>query len=147
MAVEADDFASRLSQHAQAWGAVWQAIDDSSGDLDLPVVAGIRRGFRRYRLSWQGIPLVLRASLSEEQLEVQRGSVMLLIVGGLGGLASVLWPLYPGILAVVPLGLVLAVGAWILVVARLRSSGLEEFLDELEKSASGNEPAADDVVS
>ena len=104
LAIEAGVFERRLSEHAEAWGAVWQAIDASSGDLDLPVVAGIRRGFRRYRLTWQSTPLVLRALQTEEQLTIQRGSLMLLVVGGLGGVASVLWPFYPGLLAVVPLG-------------------------------------------
>ena len=38
------------------------------------------------------------------------------------------WPLFPQLLPVAPLGAVLAVGGWFLVLPRLRGHGPEEFL-------------------
>jgi hypothetical protein len=60
---------------------------------------------------------------------VQGNAVAFLVLGALGATAAVLWPFVPALLTLVPLGLVLALGSWYLVVVRLRNSGVEEFLD------------------
>ena len=55
---------------------------------------------------------------------------------GFGGISAVLWPLFPErLLPFVPLGLVMAIGAWLLIVSRLRSAGPQDFLDTVAELA------------
>jgi hypothetical protein len=54
--------------------------------------------------------------------------VVVLIFGGAGGLIVALWPFFPGLMPLLPVAVVLALAAWLLVVARLRSSNPGDFL-------------------
>ena len=66
---------------------------------------------------------------------------MVLLLSLAGAVVAVLWPFFPRLLAVAPLGVALAVGGWLLVVSRLTTSGPEEFLAQLAAEAEGNPPA------
>jgi hypothetical protein len=127
-----------LARAAQRWGAeLAPAEAGATADLHLvlPVVAGLRRGIARARLSALpadgGCRLILR--IDEVDLRVQKPAVVVLAIAAAGGVAAFLWPFVPGILPLVPLALVLAVAGWLLVVARLHASGPEEFLAEIER--------------
>jgi hypothetical protein len=49
--------------------------------------------------------------------------------GALGCAGVVLWPFFPRLLPLAPVGFLMAVATWLMVVARLRNSGIEEFLE------------------
>ncbi|MGB5813778.1 MAG: hypothetical protein WBI27_01110 [Thermoanaerobaculia bacterium] len=66
--------------------------------------------------------------VEESHQSVNRPAFFILLLGALGAGATILWPLYPPLLSFAPVGVVLAVAAWLLVASRLRSSGPEDFL-------------------
>lgn len=118
-----------LRQTAEDWGAELQP-GGSGGKLHLPVVAGIRRGLVSGPVEVQkaegGSRLVFRPEASVYY--VQTAAVMILILSVLGAMLTVLWPFYPKLIALAPLGAIIALGGWFLVVSRLRTSGPDEFL-------------------
>ena len=64
-------------------------------------------------------------------------AVAILVLASLGGLLTVLWPFYPRLLAAAPLGAVIALSGWFLVVSRLRTSGPDDFLAQVVAEADG----------
>lgn len=72
---------------------------------------------------------VLHFAVEESQQAVNRPAFVVLLLGALGAGAATLWPLFPPLLAFAPVGLVLAVAAWLLVASRLRTSGPEDFFE------------------
>jgi len=64
----------------------------------------------------------------ESHQSVNRPAFFILLLGALGAGATILWPLYPPLLGFAPVGVVLALAAWLLVASRLRTSGPEDFL-------------------
>ncbi|HEV7516928.1 MAG TPA: hypothetical protein VGR07_11560 [Thermoanaerobaculia bacterium] len=107
--------------------------------LRLPVLAGLRQGFLDGELTAEPVPGGARLSFRVEGSEyrLRTTAVSCLVVGGIGGLALILWPLYPPLLRLAPLGVVLALAAWFLVLSRLRVSGPEEFLDMVSAISGG----------
>lgn len=67
--------------------------------------------------------------VEETEYHLHRPAVAVLVVGAAGALIGLLWPLYPPLLALAPMGALLTFVAWLLVVSRLRSSGPIEFLE------------------
>jgi hypothetical protein len=65
------------------------------------------------------------------QWTVNRTAVGILLSGALGGVVLILLPFFPQLLQLMPIAVMLSLAAWFLVVSRLRSSGLEEFLADL----------------
>jgi hypothetical protein len=118
-----------IQEAAGLWGADWQP-SGLGGSLTLPVVQGLRRGFLQASLKLiaedEGCSLEL--SIDHTELTLNRSAVAILVLGGLGGLSLVFWPLSPMILGLAPIGAVLAVVAWLMVVSRLRNSGVDDFL-------------------
>jgi hypothetical protein len=119
---------------AADWGA-----ELTGSTLRLPVLAGLRHGLLEGELAAEPVPggsrLILRVARSEYRLRA--GAVSLLVLGGLGGSVLVLWPFYPRLLRLAPLGVVLALAAWFVVLSRLRVSGPEEFLETVAAVAGG----------
>jgi hypothetical protein len=128
---------------ARDWGGELQ-LADGGGQLRLPVIAGIRRGTISGRLAVEALDGGSRLSfIPEESLYyVHTPAVAVLLMSALGALLLVAWPIYPRLLPVAPLGAVLALGGWFLVVSRLRSSGPEEFLDSVAALAAQDAAAA-----
>jgi len=157
--------AAAVAPAAGKWGADWipgdstgsggSPPDEAAGRLRLPVAAGIRRGVLDGEL-W----LAASASGSAEAPEGEdipagpatrvefrpRDSVyfvdtkiaVVLTISALGGLLVVVWPFLPPseeLAQIVPLGVVLALAGWLLVVSRLENRGVEEFLDLLALEA------------
>jgi len=120
---------SAVSRTAEDWGAEFQR-DGSGGRLNLPVVAGIRRGLVtgavEIRPAAEGSRVVFRPETSIYY--VQTAAVMILLVAVAGALLTLAWPFFPELLPVAPFGALLALGGWFLVVSRLRTSGPDEFL-------------------
>jgi hypothetical protein len=133
-----------LAGAARDWGAEWSPAGDG-GRLVLPVVFGLRRGFATGTVAVEpaegGSRLVW--TLEESRLAVHRSSVVVLSLAAVPALGALAWPFFPPLLALAPLGAVLGFLAWWLVVARLRSSGPEDFLALVGEAAEGGdrEPA------
>ena len=118
-----------VSQASEMWGAEWRP-GSTGGRLRLPIVQGIRYGIVTGELSVEAEGPGTRLLLEVEDISyaLNRSSVAVLILGALGGLTVVLWPLSPKILQLAPIGAVLALVAWLLVVSRIRNSDADDFL-------------------
>ncbi len=129
VALVPDAARAALAEAARDWGAEWTPAGDG-GRLELPVVFGLRRGVVTGRVTVEpaagGSHLVW--TLEESRLAVHRSSVVVLSLAAVPALGTLAWPFFPPLLALAPLGAVLGFLAWWLVVARLRSSGPEDFL-------------------
>ncbi|MDX1644218.1 MAG: hypothetical protein R3244_07670 [Thermoanaerobaculia bacterium] len=128
--------------------AMEEAIDagfaessDREGRLLVPVRAGIRAGV--VEVDWSAEPLAegtrLRLEVIEEVFRTSTAAVSILAIGAAGGIMTVVWPLHPDLLGLAPLGALLALLAWLLVVSRLRSYGPEDFLSTVADLASEEE--------
>ena len=119
----------RARAAAEAWGAT---VSPSDGGLriELPAQAGVRSGVLRGLLTVTrtGGGSLVTFRIDESRWAVHRPAVVILAFGAVGALATIVWPLWPPLLAFAPVAVVLAIAAWLLVVARLRSSGAEEYL-------------------
>jgi hypothetical protein len=129
---------------ASDWGAELAppAAPGSSGRLRLPVTAGLRRGFLEGELVAEALTDGIDGSrlsfrVEKSEYTVRPGPVAVLLLGALGGLTLVVWPLYPPLLHLAPLGIVLALGAWFIVLSRLRVSGPDEFLEMVSAVSAG----------
>ena len=123
------DAMQSVATAAELWGASWSP-GSTSGTLLLPVVRGLRRGVERCHVSVSraGSGSELELTVEDSRLEVNRAAAVVLLFGGLGGLIVALWPFFPGLMPLLPVAVVLPLAAWLLVVARLRSSYPEDFL-------------------
>lgn len=121
-----------VEEAAEIWGAAWQP-EGQGGRLDLPVVQGLRQGVLTGNLRAEPADggTLVSLEIEESHVKINWSAAGVLLMGGLGGLTLVLWPLSPRILQLAPIGAVLAVVAWLLVVSRLRYSGPVDFLDLL----------------
>ncbi len=131
----ADRVLGAVKAAADDWGAEWTR-EDGGGQLYLPVVAGLRRGVLSGRLETGsaadgGTRLTLRAEATHWR--VHRSAAAVLVMGLLGALPVLLWPLSPEFLALAPVGLVLLFLAWFMVVSRLRTAGGAEFLETVRE--------------
>jgi hypothetical protein len=127
-----------LATAADLWGASWQS-ESSGGTLRLPVVGGLWRGVEQCHVtvSRRKSGSEIELTVEERRHTVNRSAVVVLLFGGVGGLIVALWPFFPALMPLLPVAVVLAVVAWLLVVARLRSSSPEDFLKlvtEIENS-------------
>lgn len=135
LAMSSEETLDAIERAAEFWDAGWRR-HGVGGRLELPVVAGLRRGMITAQLSTvaEGDGTALTIQVESSHYKLQTASVSLLAMGGLGGLALTVWPLYPPILALAPVALILLVVAWLVVGSRLQNSGIEEFLDLVRSS-------------
>ncbi len=128
---------ARVAREAESWGGEWHR-DGAGGRLQLPVVAGLRYGWVAGRL-WvesrdaAGSRLVFR--VEESGYRVQTASAVVLVIAALGALTFIVAPFVPVLWPLVPLGFMLALGAWLFIVSHLRNSGPEEFLEAVARVA------------
>jgi hypothetical protein len=135
-----------LRRAADGWGAELQK-EGSGLRLYLPVVHGLRRGLIAGPVTVAadegGSRLVFRPD--ESDLRVQIASVVVLLAAVGGASLTVLWPFFPRLLPLAPFGALLALGGWFLVLSRLRTSGVEEFLGVVGVEAEAGPPARADA--
>lgn len=132
---------SAVERAADEWGAAWTR-HGTGGELALPVLHGLRRGWVRAELSSGpagGGRTALRLAVTERHEGVHLAAVVILLISAAGGILVGAWPFFPRLLPLAPIGAILALGGWFLVVSRLRSSGPEEFLELVDRLA-GEEP-------
>lgn len=134
----------QLERLAEKWGG---EFDAKKGRLELPVLAGLRHGrlvAEVEALAKKGGSKV-RLRVFESHWEVDRGSTFSLVLAAIAALAALILPFFPRFWILLPPALVIAVAAWLFIVARLRTSSLEDFLDELRELAESPEPPADEA--
>ena len=114
---------------ADLWEATWQP-ESIGGTLRLPVVRGLWRGVEQCHVTVEPTRSgsAVELTVEESWQQVNRSALVVLLFGGAGGLIVALWPFFPGLMPLLPVAVVLALAAWLLVVARLRSSHPEDFL-------------------
>ena len=128
-----------VDQAAELWGAGWRA-DASGGELHLPATQGLRQGVLcgHLRIEPSEMGASLHLEIDAAHLAINRSAAGVLLLGGLGGLTLVFWPLSPKVLQLAPVGAVLAIVAWLLVVSRLRYTDPDDFLDLVAELAEGS---------
>jgi hypothetical protein len=118
-----------LRQTAEDLGAEIQT-DGWGTKLHIPVLAGLRRGLVSGPVevlpTREGSRLVFRQESAVYHVQVQ--AVVILLFATAGGLLTLAWPFFPGLLRIAPFGGLMALGGWFLVISRLRTSGPDEFL-------------------
>ena len=127
---------------AEMWNAAWEAAPDG-GRLHLPVLAGIRRGrvLAQVRVSESESSTEIVIAVEHEEYELNRPATVFLVLGALGALVMLLVPFFPAELAdLLPLSLILLLGAWLVVASRLRSASPEEFLDTVAELCEDEAP-------
>ena len=119
-----------VARASAIWGATWTP-EGTGGRLELPVLAGLRHGVLVGRIgsepSSSGSRVIFR--VEQRHFALQRAALAILALGAAGGITATLWPFFPALLGLAPLAVVLAIGAWILVASRLRTSTPDEFLE------------------
>lgn len=81
--------------------------------------------------------------VEKEEFWLNRGAVFVLLCGAIGGLSVALWPIWPPLLGLAPVGAILAILAWLMVASRLRSSGMEDFFALVASDPEAPEPVAE----
>lgn len=124
-----------IAREADTWGATFDR-QEGGGRLELPVVAGLRRGWLRGQVSVEaqedGSKIVF--NVDESIYRVQSSLVAVLALAAVGALTFLVGPFVPWLRPAVPLGFMLSLGAWF-VVANLRNSGPEEFFEAVADQA------------
>ena len=148
LAVDPATALDEIAEVAEIWGADFTR-DGLGGVLLLPVTAGVRHGVVHGRISVEPDRdgCAVHFAVEEEQYRVRLGVVVVLLLGALGGLSMTLWPFYPPLLQLVPVGLILSTVAWLLVVSRLRSTGPNDFLALVAAEPEGPSPTIPEVES
>ena len=125
-----------LSRASEMWGARWER-QHQGGRLELPVLAGLKHGLLIGRVDVEpiadGSKVVFQ--IDDARYHLHRSALAILVIGAAGGIAATLWPFFPALLGVAPLAVVVAIGAWILVASRLRTSTVDDFFELLAGDA------------
>jgi len=155
---------SAVRRAADAWGAEWEPSSLAAvgtGRLRLPVTAGIRHGMLDGELTVEPVVEPVgdepgeerRHKLSQTTYRTERSvyfvntrMLVLLLISALGGLMVVIWPFFPEhreLIQIAPLGAVLALVGWFLVISRLENRGAGEFLELVALEAEGPDGSED----
>ncbi|MEM9558296.1 MAG: hypothetical protein AAGC60_28840 [Acidobacteriota bacterium] len=154
-----------LEETVVAWGGEFQDQPAQPGTtpsalIQLPVRAGIRYGWVAGAV--RAIPdghgaadhgtdadhakngfTRLEFTVDDEEYRVDKAAFGVLLLAAAGALVTLVAPLVPHLVSLVPVGILLAVGAWFFIIARLRNSGPEELFDLLDEM--GDEEDDDSV--
>ena len=128
-----------LAEAAELWSAAWEA-HPGGGRLHLPLLASVRCGrlLSDVEVTETGSGSSIRLHVESLDYRVNRAALFFLVMGALGALVVLLWPLAPALGGLVPFGVVMMIGAWLLVASRVRSAGPEDFLDTVAEIAEGD---------
>ena len=103
--------------------------DGTRGQFEIPLVAGIRRGWQDGIVTAEAKSkgTSLRFELEPIQYKVHASAFVVLLLGALGGLSILLLPFVPSLLPTLPLSLILLLLAWFLVVSRIKHRSFSDF--------------------
>lgn len=126
-----------LKERAETWGGGWKGEGLDGGRLVIPVLAGLRRGYVGYAVSADGGGPGTRLHFIEEEndLTVHKPTLVVLLIAAAAALTCLLVPFFPRLLPLLPPSIVLSLATWLFIVARLRNSGLDEFMTDLQDEA------------
>ena len=130
-----DELLGTIREAVELWYGEWSALDaERTAEIRFPVQAGLRRSMARGLLRVEPAETGSRLVLELEPVtwQLHGPAVALLVPAAAAAVAVVLWPFFPVLGPLVPLGLVTALGAWFLVVTRLQNRGPEELLETVE---------------
>jgi hypothetical protein len=124
-----EELLRRIAHEADGWGGAFEQ-DGNRGSLQLPVLAGLRRGSLRGKVhvEAEGDGSRLTFEVEESVYRLQTTLVTVLALAAAGALVFLVGPFFPPLRPAVPLGFMLSLGAWF-VIAGLRNSGPEEFFE------------------
>lgn len=116
-------------------GGEWTARENG-GELRLPLHAGLRRGIANARatVARSGGGSELSIEVDETNWWLDRSAVVLLVTAAIAAVGLVLWPFFPALAKLAPLGLILGASVWLVILARLRHAGPVEFLAHVEEA-------------
>jgi hypothetical protein len=130
-----------LRRTVEDWGGEWTP-QEPAARLRLPVHAGLRRGVLDATAS--AAPAAgggeLRVEVLAAHFQLDRAAVLLLVTAALAAVTVVLWPFFPALARLAPVGLVLGASVWLVVLARLRHEGPRELLAEVDAALQAGEP-------
>jgi hypothetical protein len=155
IAASPDRVWTAMGRAADAWRAEWDPGGApggvGTGRLRLPVTAGIRYGVIDAEVSVEPVVASRAGGVGKQGEEITEVAfrplsslyfvnttvLAILVFSALGGLLLVIWPFFPeaGLDRVAPLGVVVALVGWFLVVSRLENRGPEEFFELVEREA------------
>jgi hypothetical protein len=121
---------AKLAEVAERWGG---GFEPDSQRVAFPVVAGLRHGSVAAKVAVAPARGGSRVTLTVEDSEyrLQRPAVAFLTLAGAACLSTLVLPFFPQAWGLIPAILVLTFGAWFFIIARLQTSGPEEFLIDL----------------
>ena len=130
-----------LGALADTWGGGWKGEGQDGGRLVIPVLAGLRRGYVGYAVSARSESKGTRLHFVEEEsdLKVHQPTLIVLLIAACAGLSTLVMPFVPKLLPLLPPAVVLCLATWLFIVARLRNSGLDEFMEDLADGATSEE--------
>jgi hypothetical protein len=137
------------AEAVEQWGGEWDRQGGAAGRVRLPVKAGLRFGFLDGELEVAAAPGGASVELRPESATwfLNTTAVVVLLLAGLGALLLILWPFFPAhetLAQIAPLGAVLALGGWFLVLSRLETRGPQELLDLVSDLAEIGPPEVGD---
>ena len=161
--IDVEEAIERVSELAESCDGAWNR-SGLGGRLAIPVAGGLRRGWVGGHLSFEPTNVIDQSTettnktgkdvvyrLEEENWTVHAPSVAVLSLAGAGALTTVLWPFFPALLPLAPMGFLLAIGAWFLVVRQVRHRGPQDFLNlivaELDQAGSGTDESPKEPLS
>jgi hypothetical protein len=134
-----------VGEAADAWGASWKSHGDRALWLQLPVMAGVRLGWvaGKVEVESDGDASQLVYRVDDSEYHLNRATVFTLVLAAAGALVTVVGPFFPGLLQLMPIGVMLTFAAWLFIVARLRNSGPEEFFQDVVEELAEDAAAGD----
>ncbi|HEX4952608.1 MAG TPA: hypothetical protein VF017_04335 [Thermoanaerobaculia bacterium] len=133
-----------LAKTADLWGG---ELDPGSGEVSLPVAAGMYQGWLRCRLKVTASAgqTAVELTVVEKAYRLRGRAAVVLAIALVGALVAIAWPFFPALLPLAPLGVGLAIAAWFLVIARLATSSPADYLAEVTRFAEGEAPFPEDA--
>jgi hypothetical protein len=114
---------------AEIWGAGW---DGEAGTLELPLMAGMFHGHLSGTITLEEISAGetrLHLETRERIYRLRVNVAVVLLMSLLGAVLALVWPFVPALLPLAPIGVILALSGWFLVLSRLVTNSPEDFLD------------------
>ncbi len=132
-----------LDTLSERWGGGWKGEGPDGGRLVIPVLAGLRRGYVGYAVSARSESRGTHLDFVEEEsdLKVHRPTLIVLLIAACAGLSTLVMPFVPKLLPLLPPAVVLCIATWLFIVARLRNSGLDEFMQDLKDETGSTTPS------
>ena len=132
-----------LATTVEVWQGEWSP-SGQGGELRVPVEAGLRRGFLHARVTATSAEggSELAIAVIESRWWIHRTAFALLLGAAVPAIAGILWPFFPALAPLVPLGLVLAAASWLAILARLRHRGAAELVADVEATLQEPSPGA-----